>query len=217
VKPAGMIVFLMGISLIGMLGLAEAGSNLYSVTEEAEVRDFYTAVSEYYRIPEREIMVVHEQHVSDEEIPVLLFIARKARVPYAGVLNLRMNGKSWMEITRYYRLDPDIYRFQVKKAARRNYGRGFGFYRNHGESDWKGEQLGDDEIVNLVNLRFMTRRYGYAPERIMRMRYYGRDFVSIHYEISANPDMDRKRENGRAVSHSHSRWLNYGNDRESGQ
>src|SRR5512135_3350876 len=103
-KAASTIICLISIVLCCGIWNADAGTNMDVTAGVHGVKGFYVAASEYYRIPEREIIVIHERHIRDEEIPVVLFIARKARVPYAGVLDLRIKGMSWIDITRYYRL-----------------------------------------------------------------------------------------------------------------
>lgn len=183
-KAAGMALFIIGISLFGGLQDSDAGMNMDITVGESGTKGFYLAASEYYRIPEREIVVIRGRHIRDEEIPVVLFIARKARVPYAGVLDLRSRGMSWIDITRYYRLNPEIYHLPVKEAAGPPYGKAYGYYRKHPGKERPEARLDDDDIVNLVNLGFISDRYGYAPARIMKMRSAGRSFVVIHEEVS---------------------------------
>jgi hypothetical protein len=57
------------------------------------LRGFYLAVGDYYSVPEREVIIVRERHVPDEEIPVVFFIARMARVRPATIIDLRLGGK----------------------------------------------------------------------------------------------------------------------------
>ena len=44
---------------------------------------------------------------------------------------------------------------------------------------WK-TVLSDDDIVNLVELRFLSEHYHLPPERIIELRSRGRNFVAIH-------------------------------------
>lgn len=37
---------------------------------------FYFSIQEYFRVPEREVLIVRERRIPDEEIPVVFFIAR---------------------------------------------------------------------------------------------------------------------------------------------
>ncbi|HMK61076.1 MAG TPA: hypothetical protein VK452_08015 [Dissulfurispiraceae bacterium] len=158
---------------------ADAVNCAYAEAAEIGTQGFYHAASDYYRIPEHEIVIIRERKIRDEEVPVVLFIARKARVPYAGVLDMRDRGMSWMDITRYYRLNPEIYFAPARGSEGSPYGKAYGYYKK----DLRNGGLDDSEIVNLVNIRFISRRYGFPPEGIIRMRSAGRSFVIIHEEI----------------------------------
>ena len=43
--------------------------------------------------------------------------------------------------------------------------------------------LSDEDIINLVNLKLMSEHYGVPPEKIIKMRSGGKEFVSINNEI----------------------------------
>lgn len=43
--------------------------------------------------------------------------------------------------------------------------------------------LSDDDVINLVNLKFTAEHYGYKPEEIIKMRSTGKGFVVINDEI----------------------------------
>ncbi|HMK55860.1 MAG TPA: hypothetical protein VK448_04420 [Dissulfurispiraceae bacterium] len=171
-------LFVMGALTFAGNRNVDAAVYVYAEASENSMQDFYEAASEYYRIPKREIVIIRERRVRDEEVPVVLFIAGRARVPYAGVLDMRDRGMSWMDITRFYRLNPDIY-FATNRLEGPPYGRAYGYHKK----DLRRGGLDDADIVNLVNVRFMSIRYGLPPDKIMRMRSSGRSFVVIHEEI----------------------------------
>jgi hypothetical protein len=219
-KMAGKVFLIIGISLLGILQHADAGMDVNIAGGDQGIREFYLAASEYYRIPESEIVIIRERNISDEEIPVVLFIARKARVPYAGVLDLRESGMSWIEITRHYRLNSEIYYVPAKETAGPVYGKAYGYYMKHPRQEWGGARLDDADIVNLVNLKFISNRYGYAPERIMKMRSAGRNFIVIHEGVSSGRwkrgrqhDSDRYGYRGDTEKHYNSREQERGRGR----
>lgn len=149
------------------------------------VRGFHLSVGEYYNVPEREVEVIHDRGVDDDELPVVFYVAQCARVRPRDVVVLRRRGMSWMDITDHYRLSPEIYYVPVRVADERfPYGRGWKHYRGrHGHRGWRNLRLHDDEVVNQVNLRFISDHYRYAPERVMRERAGGRRFAAIEREI----------------------------------
>jgi hypothetical protein len=86
-----------------------------------------------------------------------------------------------MDITLRYGLSPEIYYVPVKVAkVGPPYGRAYGYYKTHPRHEWKKVVLPDDDVVNLVNLKFASDYYGYAPERVMQLRGEGQNFVAIH-------------------------------------
>jgi len=87
-----------------------------------------------------------------------------------------------MDISLRYGIGPDVYYVPVQNVYGAPYGRAYGYYQNRNRNEWNRIRLADDDVVNLVNLRFISERYGYAPEEVMRMRSSGRSFETIHDE-----------------------------------
>jgi hypothetical protein len=130
--------------------------------------------------------VVRERHIPDEELPVVFFLARRARVAPDVIVTLRLGGKSWMEITHHYGLGADIFYVPVKNVSGPPYGKAYGYYKNKPRKEWKHIKLADDDVLNLVNLKFISSYYGYAPEDVIKMRSSGKSFRTINKDIKAN-------------------------------
>ncbi len=141
---------------------------------------FYLAVGDYYRVPEREVVLVRERSIPDDEIPVVFFIASRAHVSSQAVMDLRLGGASWMAVALHFGLGPEVFYVPVEGSYGPPYGRAYGYYRHHRRGQWKQIRLGDEDVVNFVNLRFMSEHYGYSPDRVIRMRSEGRNFVEIN-------------------------------------
>ncbi|TCV89044.1 hypothetical protein [Sulfurirhabdus autotrophica] len=147
-----------------------------------DLNSFYFSMSEYYRVPQRDVIYIHERRIPDYDIPVVLFISQRARVSPSVIVNLRLSGNSWMDISLRYGIGPDVYYVPVQNVYGAPYGRAYGYYQNRNRNEWNRIRLADDDVVNMVNLRFISERYGYPPEEVMRMRSSGRNFVTIHDE-----------------------------------
>jgi hypothetical protein len=149
------------------------------------INGFSLSIGEYYRVPEREVLVIHERGIYEEELPVVFYIAQRARVYPEEVVDLRLSGMSWMDITLYFGLSPEIY--YVPMVIQRYgppYGHAYGYYHNHPRGGWTRNDLHDADIVNQVNLKFISEHQRYAPEKIMRYRSKGRSFIAIDRDIS---------------------------------
>lgn len=164
---------------------ADTRMDIGATIVNGDMRGFYFALGDYYRVPEREVMFIRERHIPDYDIPVVLFISQRARVAPGVIMDLRLSGRSWMDITLHFGLGPDIYYIPVKAVSGPPYGRAYGHYKNRHRKDWHKIRLVDSEVVDLVNLRFMSEHYGHPPEEVMRMRSGGKSFVVINKELRA--------------------------------
>jgi len=147
------------------------------------IEGFHVSVGEYYRVPEREVTVVHRRGIAEEELPVVFFLSQRAHVPPNVIVNMRLRHMSWMDITLHFGLSPEIYYVPVDVAHHPPHGRAYGYYHNHPRHTWKQLRMSDHDIVDQVNLRFLSNHYGYAPERIMRYRGEGRSFIAIEQDV----------------------------------
>jgi hypothetical protein len=148
------------------------------------VNGFHFSVGEYYRVPEREVLVVRKRGIPDEELPVVFFLATRARVAPGMIIDLRLGGMSWMDITLRHRLSPEIYYVPINGGKiGPPYGNAYGHYKKHPRNEWGKVRLPDRDVVNMVNLKFMSEHYGYPPEKVMQMRAEGRKFAAINDSI----------------------------------
>ncbi|MGE5844026.1 MAG: hypothetical protein ACM32K_03915, partial [Syntrophaceae bacterium] len=145
-----------------------------------ELQSFYLAVGDYYRVPESRVAYVKQHyHVHDEELPVVFFLASRAHVDPQVIIDLRYRQRmSWLNITFHYGLTPEIYYVPVQRVGP-PYGNAYGHYKKHGK-DYRKVVLADADVVNLVNLRFMSEYYGVAAEVVMDRRGKGERFVAMN-------------------------------------
>jgi len=173
---------------------AEAGVDLGISIGEEGLRGFSLSVGDYYRVPQREIVIIRERGIPYEEMPVVLFLAGRAHVAPGVIVDLRLRGMSWMDITFHYGLSPEIYYVPLRTAPGPPYGRAYGHYKKWPRKEWKKVRLGDDDVVNLVNLKFASEHYGRSPEEVIKMRSEGRNFVVINEEIKRGKGQKEKGE-----------------------
>jgi len=159
----------------GDMGVSIAGEGLSG---------FFLVVGDYYRVPQKEIIIIRERGIPPYEIPVVLFIAKRARVAPDVITVLRLRDNAWLHTTLRFGLGPEIFYFPVGGVVRDPpYGRAYGYYKHKPKKEWKTILLRDDDIINLVNLKLMSEHYGYPPEKIIKMRSEGKEFVLINDEI----------------------------------
>ena len=147
------------------------------------LNNFYLAIGEHYRTPLQQVIVVRERHIPDPEIPVVYFLARQARVAPEVIVDLRLHGNSWMDITLRYGLSPEIYYVPVTRAPGPPFGHAYGHYKKKHRKEWKNLRLDDDDVIELVNVRFLSERYHRTPDEVVRLRTAGNDFYRINDEM----------------------------------
>ncbi|MDO9190155.1 MAG: hypothetical protein Q7U24_09800 [Sulfurimicrobium sp.] len=180
-RPIALLI-LAALSLTAPVAHSETRMDVGASIVNGDVSGFYFALGDYYRVPEREVMLIRERRIPDYDIPVVLFISQRAHVAPGVIMDLRLSGRSWMDITLHFGLGPDIYYIPVKQVYGPPYGHAYGHYKNKQRKDWHKIRLNDHEVVDMVNLRFMSEHYGRPPEEVMRMRSGGKSFAIINDE-----------------------------------
>jgi len=155
---------------------------------------FFLSIGDYFHVPQKEVIVVKERKIPDEEIPVVFFLAQRVNVAPAAIIDLRLKGQSWLDITLHFGQGPEIFYVPVKESVVFGppYGKAYGHYKKKSKKEWKKIRLQDDDVVNLVNLRFISEHYKYEPETVIKMREGGRKFSAISGEIEKEKGKGRK-------------------------
>ncbi len=157
---------------------------------------FYLAVGDYYRVPEPRVVHVKKHYrMRDEELPIVFFLASRANVEPEAIMDLRFRqGMSWLNITFHYGFTPEIYYVPMQRVGP-PYGKAYGHYKKH-KHDYRKVVLVDEDVVNLVNLRFISDYHGVAPEVVMDMRGQGTRFVAINDDCRKRKDGYRGDDDG---------------------
>jgi hypothetical protein len=182
-----------------------------SITDDG-VRSFYLAVGQNYHVPQREVVIIHERRIPDDEIPVVFFLAQRAHVKPGVIVEMRLAGQSWMDITLHYHLRPDIFYLALNGDPGPEYGRAYGHWRQP-RKQWKNIRFDDDDIVKMVNLRFVSSHYRIKPDEVVRLRGQHGSFVKVSHEVS-NPDYKSNR--ARELKQDKDRGHDNGNGKDKG-
>jgi hypothetical protein len=161
--------------------------------------DIRVALGDFYRRPQREIVVLEERRVPPDEMPVVLFIAGRAGVDPFEVWEHRRSGLGWARIAAHYRLGAEVFYVPISVDPGPPYGRAYGYYRRYPRGDWHRIRLEDDDIVALVNLRFYSEHYRLPPDRIVVWHREGGPFYRVvevadreHWKDRREREKDRR-------------------------
>ena len=189
-----LILTAFGFSALSAAAQVQAGA----VVSGEGLRSFYFAIGNYYQVPEREVVVVHERAIPPDEVPVVFFVARQAHVQPTVIVDLRRRGLSWSDVALHFRLDPDIYYFRGGPP----YGHAYGYWKKHPPLD--------AEVVDAVNVHFLSDYHRVSPDSVRADRSRGSSyaFVAQGFETKAGKGEahrkgDRDGDDDHGPSHDH--------------
>lgn len=138
--------------------------------DERGITGFSLSIGDYYRVPYREVIMV-QRSIPRDEMSVVYLLSRHSRYDAQFIVDLRLRGYSWWDITMRIGLDPrTLYVVESKRYHRPPYGKAYG-YHSH--------RLNDDEIIELSNVLFLSRYHGVSPDEIISRRYKGDKYIVI--------------------------------------
>ncbi|HOL45403.1 MAG TPA: hypothetical protein PK100_02925 [Candidatus Saccharicenans sp.] len=195
------IIFFLILELFsGPAPLSAQNVNLGVSFADSRLLGFYFSISKYFNVPSETVIDIRSRYrLADEDLPVVFFIAKQARVEPSLIINLRLKGLSWWDISVQFGLNPEIFFVPVTVVKiGPPYGKAYGYYRHyHGQKKWGEVILSDEDIINLVNLKFIADTQQVEPERIMEMRARGLGFVDIHESIQMQKNKGQGRDKGK--------------------
>jgi len=139
---------------------------------------FDVAVGDYYQVPPARVEVIRQRNIPEEEMPVVFFIARQAHVAPEDVVALRSRHMPWRDVARHYGIGADAFYVETTRADG-PYGR----FRRYRRDQWRRVRLEDADIVNFVNLRFLSEHYHCTPDQIVQWRAGGRRFSDMDRDL----------------------------------
>lgn len=145
---------------------------------------YFRAVAGFFQMPQNEISILSDWNLPTDEIPVVLFIARRAGVSPDAVMALRRSGRSWSELANRYNVDASALHVPIPETAsagplREVYER----YRELPAADWGRIHLSDQDIVTLVNVRLLSQTLRVPPQEVLAAVGHGGSFVDVYARL----------------------------------
>jgi hypothetical protein len=164
------------------------------------LRSFYFAVGNYYQVPERQVDQVRERALPPDEVPVAFFVAQRAGVNPAVVVDLRRRGVSWADIALHFHFGPDIYYFRDGPP----YGKAYGYWKNHPPRD--------AEVIDAVNIHFLSEYHHVTPELVRTERSRRGNYAVVAGDFEAKSHKGDDHEKHGEDSHGHGHGHGKGHD-----
>lgn len=152
--------------------------------QSAEEQAYFRAVARYFQLPEGEIAILGSWEVPPDEIPVLLFVARRAGVSAEALVALRGSGRTWTDLSQRYQIGAHALHVPIHDPAAA--GRLEALYvtfRDTPVDRWGDIQLSSDDIVALVNVRVLSQSLGLPSDDIMRRTANAQTFVELYAQL----------------------------------
>ncbi len=187
-KPYVVSSLFLALALAGGTGTAEAQVSAGIVLDRDGPRHFHLAVGEHYGVPYGTVSRYHSRGLHTDELPVVLFMAREARVSPETVIALRERGWAWVDVAAHLGLHPRVFASHLPRRSGPPFGKAHGYWRNHVHRG-----LTDRHIVDFVNVRFLSDHYGRPVQEVIVYRDRGSSFYQIQqrYTAGASPKPGR--------------------------
>jgi hypothetical protein len=159
-----------------------------------DVDGFYFSIGNHYNAPREEIYVV-ERRIPRDEVNIAYFLARESRRDINFITDLRLRGRSWWDISLSLGLNPrNLYVVETYNHYGPPYGRAYGYTNNK-------HRLSDREIVELVNVRFLSRYHGISPDEVIERRQRGSHYYRDKNEYREKRHKIEERQERREERH----------------
>ncbi|HEX5329882.1 hypothetical protein [Sulfuricurvum sp.] len=158
---------------------------------ENGIDGFSFSIGDYYHVPHQEVVVI-ERTIPRDEMSVVYFLARESRRDARYITDLRSRGGNWWDITVRLGLNPrTLYVVNSNRYHNPPYGKAYGYHKD------KKHRLRDADIVELVNVRFLSEYHHITPDEVIYHRYRGEKYNRINDHYRGKKDRSYEREDRR--------------------
>ena len=163
--------------LIVLVSVASADSSL---------EEYYADAVDFFADSTSTLADILAFEPDPEDVPVIFMLSQITGVSPVKMAELRDRGDGWQALMSVRGAKPqDLYFMISADFESKVFSPVFEKFSSTPESDWGKIELTDQDIVNLVNLRFVYRNHGYSAFEVMAMRDRGESFPAINQKIAA--------------------------------
>jgi len=153
-----------------------------SASQDPAQRAYYRAVAGFFSVPESEVAILgHGGEVPAEEIPVVLFMARRGGVSAEAVVALRGSGRTWPDLAQRFGVGANALHVPLNDPSAAGiltplYQR----FTSTPLEQWPTLRFEGSEIVALVNVRVLSQALGVEPDQVARRAGTVPTFVDVY-------------------------------------
>lgn len=147
-------------------------------------QDYFRAVATFFNLPPNEIAILSDWEMPADEIPVVLFMARRAGVSPEALVALRSAGRGWSTLADRYSVRSAAFHVPVPDDASTGRLEGaYRLFRTTPVGEWGALRLSDEHIVALVNVRVISQSLRIPAERVMAETAQAGSFVDLYVRL----------------------------------
>ncbi len=150
---------------------------------------YFRAVAEFFGMPAAEVSILSEWSLPADEVPVVLFVARRAGVSPDALVALRRSGSAWAQLVDRYHLGAGHFHVALAASADRGrLGRAYDRFAEVPPDRWGEVRLRDEEIVDLVNLRIVAQTLRMRPGDVLARASGGATWAELYGRLIGDSD-----------------------------
>lgn len=166
-----------------LLGIA-LGAPGAGAQEPAAVEAYYRAVGDHFRVPEDEVSILADWNLSPDEMPVLLFLARRGGISADALVALKRSGRGWSELARRYGLDAGAFYVSLgESASAGSLASTWELFQGVPAGRRSEVRLQDEDIVRLVNVSVLSEVMHVPPGRVVAAYDRSGTFVGAYQQL----------------------------------
>ncbi len=160
-----------------------------TVAVAAGPANFDQAVCDHFKVSQDVLEEVRWVGIPDDEVPVVFLVSKHSKLDAVTVASMRARGDNWAALTRTRNVSPEVFYTPVSGYVHSDiYGPIYHKFQSLPKKNWFQIRLTDAEIIDLVNLQFVTKEYDYSMHEVMAQRDAGMSFAQLQATPPAGED-----------------------------
>lgn len=172
------------ITLFGLIILVPSLLVNFAGASDDLEKEYYAALSAHFGVEADSLAALLELELDIKDLPVVLFLSQINKTGPSRIAGLRAKGESWMKIIENRVISPSVFYFMLTgEIESQTFAPIFAEYKALPERRWGEIVLTDDEICDMVNLKFIYSYHDYSVFEVMKMRDLGKSYPEINYQV----------------------------------
>lgn len=183
-QPRTLVAPVLGLLIATALALCPEPAEGQAV-ESAARQAWFQAVADHFEVSVGEVEILADSRMSDDEIPLVLLLARRAGVSTDALVAFHRGGRGWAEIAARYGMGAAAFHVPLAESAPAGpleevYER----FRAVPPSQWNQIELDDEDLVQLADLAFVTAYLRVSAGEVLEQVVRGGSFQAAYVALA---------------------------------